>query len=272
MRTVPPGWATDLAVLRHTGSLVDDRGDHLVVRSPDNPDFHWGNFVLVTDGDRVDDADRWVSTFRVAFPEADWVAVGLTRAPEDRTAWVAHGMRLEYEDVLSTRTLPRQALLPAGYTVRPFAEEDWERSVVRVMAENARTGEHEPAAFERFARARARTRSSLCRRGVGAWFGAFAEDALVADLGIVRCDRAARYQDVSTDPEHRGRGLASHLLGVAARWAGEGGCDRWVIVTEATNPAGRVYRAAGFALDTATVEAYRGPERVSPRASGARAD
>ena len=52
-------------------------------------------------------------------------------------------------------------------------------------------------------------------------------------------------------------GLASHLLGVAARWAADHGCDHWVIVTEATNPAGRIYRSVGFEPGTASVQAYR---------------
>jgi hypothetical protein len=53
--------------------------------------------------------------------------------------------------------------------------------------------------------------------------------------------------------------VASHLLGVAAQWAAESGCDRWPIVTEPTNPAGRVYRSLGFAPDTDTgaIRAYR---------------
>src|ERR1035437_7247013 len=46
-------------------------------------------------------------------------------------------------------------------------------------------------------------------------------------------------------------------LGAAAQWAADGGCDEWVIVTEATNPAGRVYRSLGFEPDTGNVQAYR---------------
>jgi hypothetical protein len=40
MRDFSPGWATDLAILEHSVSTVEDRGDHLIVRTPDNPDFH----------------------------------------------------------------------------------------------------------------------------------------------------------------------------------------------------------------------------------------
>lgn len=262
MRTFPPGWATDLAILEHCGSIVEDREDHLVVRSPHNPDFHWGNCLFVTDEDTVGDARRWVDTFQSAFPEATWVAIGLTRMPDDLDAWVAMGLELELDDVLTTRTLPRQAPLPEGYTVRRLrGGQDWGQSVARSVAENDRTHEQDPRSYERFAQAQADARRSLSERDVGASFGAFAGDTLIADLGIVRCGSTARYQSVSTDDEHRRRGLASHLLGVSAQWAADGGCDEWVIVTEATNPAGRVYRSLGFEPDTGNVQAYRKPSR-----------
>jgi GNAT superfamily N-acetyltransferase len=265
MRTFPPGWATDLAILEHCGSIVEDREDHLVVRTPHNPDFHWGNCLFITDEDSVGDARRWVDTFQSAFPEATWVAIGLTRMPDDQDAWAAMGLELELDDVFTTRTLPRQTPLPEGYTVRRLRGQDWEQSVPRSVADNDRTHEQDPQSYERFAQTQTQTqahaRSELSERDVGASFGAFAGDTLIADLGIVRCGSTARYQSVSTDDEHRRRELTSHLLGVAAQWAADGGCDRWVIVTEATNPAGRVYRSLGFESDTGNVQAYRKPPR-----------
>jgi GNAT superfamily N-acetyltransferase len=261
MRSCPPGWATDLAILEHTGSVVEDRGDHLVVRTPTNPDFHWGNFLLVTDEQAVDDAGRWVAAFHAAFPDAAWVALGLTRMPTQPDAWRTHDVELELEDVLSTRALPRSTPLPEGYTVRRLTGPDWDQDLARSVAENDRSREEDPTSYLRFARGQLAARQDLSARGLGAWFGAFADGELVADLGIVRCGTTARYQDVGTDDGHRRRGLASHLLGVAARWAADGGCDQWVIVTGASNPAGRVYRALGFAPDTGTVQAYRRPSR-----------
>jgi GNAT superfamily N-acetyltransferase len=259
MSSLPPGWATDLAVLEHTGSVIEDHGDHLVIRSPQNPGFHWGNFLLVIDPITVDDARRWVEAFGAAFPQAGWVAIGLARMPRAGDVWAEHGMEVELDEVLATRTLPRQTDLPGGYTVRQLTADDWEQSVRRALADNDATKEHEPQVHERFVRARAETQQTLCERDVAAFFGAFADDVLVADLGIVRCGATARYQNVGTHAAHRRRGLASHLLGVAARWAGDRGCDEWVIVTEATNSAGRVYRSVGFELGDANASAYRPP-------------
>lgn len=261
MRDFSPGWATDLAVLQHMGSTVEDRDDHLVVRTPLNVDFHWGNCLFVRDEDTVDDAPRWVKTFHAAFPEATWVAIGLARMPDDATAWAGLELDLELDDVLTTRTLPRQTPRPAGYGVRRLAGEDWNQSISRGVAENQRTGEYELASHERFVRAQVQGRRAMSERGVAAFFGAFSDDLLVAELGIVTCGSTARYQSVGTDDEHRRRGLASHLLGVAAMWAAEGGCDQWVIVTESTNTAGRVYRGAGFQPDIGNAQAYRRPAR-----------
>lgn len=256
---LPLGWATDVAVLQHMGSIVEDRGDHLVVRTPSNPEFHWGNCIFVTDADAVDDAQRWTEVFERSVPGAGWIAIGLVRSPTDESAWVRRGFEIGLDEVLATSTMPRQTPPPVGYEVRPLAGTDWEQLVSRAITENDRTTGEDPRTFEQFTRARAQAQRELAERGDAAFVGAFFDERLVAELGIVDCGGTARYQHVGTAFEHRGRGIASHLLGVAAGWAAQRGCTQWVIVTESTNPAGRVYRRAGFELVAPSVEAYRPP-------------
>lgn len=250
-----------MAVLEHGGSSVEDRGDHLVVRTPQNPTFHWGNCIFVTDPAVLADAAGWVQTFHAAFPSATWVAIGLVKMPDDTSAWKEQQFELELDDVLATSTLPLQKPLSDGYTVRRLDGDDWEQVVRRAMTDNERSGEYEPQSHEPFMRARVQSQRELSERDVAAFFGAFAGETLVAELGIVRCGTSARYQTVATDAEHRRRGLASHLLGVAARWAAEHGCEQWVIITEPTNPAGRVYRSVGFEPAEPNAQAYRPPPR-----------
>lgn len=264
MRDLPPGWATDLAIQRLTGAEVADRGDHLVLRSPAQPTYHWGNCVLVLDDALVDDADRWVGVFARELPGAAWVAVGLPRAPADPAAWTAHGLEVTEDESLTTAAVPLLREAPAGYDVRSLAgDDDWEQHVRREVAENLEEGLFEPVGHEAFVRDRTVVRRGLCDRGLATWVGAFHEGRLVADLGIVLCERPggvdARYQAVGTDAAHRRRGLAGHLLGVAATWAADRGATRWVIVTGTTNPAGRLYRGVGFVPDAVAVAAYRRP-------------
>jgi GNAT superfamily N-acetyltransferase len=181
--------------------------------------------------------------------------------PDDQYAWVAQGLDLDLDEVLTTRALPGQVPLPNGYAVRPLSGDDWAQSLARRVVENDRTGEHDPQSFERFAQGQVWARRALSEQDRGACFGTFADEVLVADLGIVRCGTTARYQSVGTDEEHRRRGLASHHLGVAARCSADHGCDRWVIAAEVTSPAGRVYRSVGFEPDTGNAQAYRKPPR-----------
>ena len=51
--SLPPSTATDLAIDQLVGTQVTDAGDHLVVRSPGRPGYHWGNFLQVTGGDHA---------------------------------------------------------------------------------------------------------------------------------------------------------------------------------------------------------------------------
>lgn len=259
MDELPANWATDLAILALDGSQASDRGDHLVVRTPANPGFHWGNFVLVTDAAAVGDAQRWLAVFARAFPEAGWVAAGLVAPPSDPEAWLRSGVELEDVEVLVTPVPPVVTGCPAGYAVRPFAPEDWGRDLARAIRENEATGGYDRDAHAEFLVLQADQRRRLVERGDAAWFGAFDGDELVADLGVVACGSRVRYQDVSTDPGHRRRGLAAHLLGVAGEWGRRRGCTEWVIVTETTNDAGRVYRRAGFAPSAGGTTAYRRP-------------
>ena len=133
---MPLGWATDLAILELTGSTVDYREDYVVVRTPGNPDYHWGHCLLVTDKASVNDADRWAGIFHEEFPEATWLAVGLPTMPHDVDAWARHGMDLEQLDVLATASIPRSAALADGYTVRHLTGEDWDTMAAREIADN----------------------------------------------------------------------------------------------------------------------------------------
>jgi GNAT superfamily N-acetyltransferase len=257
---LPLGWYTDVAVLRLNGAQVDEHPDHWVVRSPTNPHFHWGNFVLVTDPARVDDAEHWLEVFEQEFPDAPHRSIGLAAAPQQPDRWRAVGLELEHDDVLSTDTCPASTSVPQGYLVKQIADAiEWEQSTGLRVSEFAEDDPHE-AEYERQS---TRTRIDASAAGHAAWFGAFHGDRLAAELGIVLCgDGIARYQAVVTGADHRRQGLAGHLLGVAARWAADRGARVWVIVAEDGGDAARLYRARGFHPADRGFRAGRKPRTV----------
>ncbi|MGO4257806.1 GNAT family N-acetyltransferase [Marmoricola sp. RAF53] len=236
---LPLGWLTDLAVLRAAHAEIDERADHVVVRTPSNPSYYWGNFVLALDA--ADDAEHWLAVFEEAHPDAVHRSIGLVAEPVDPEGWAAFGFALEHDDVLSADRMPTERPLPAGYRVRELrTDADW-------AASTALRAAHYPgqADFERDSTA---MRRAMVEEGSTAWFAAYAPDGTVAaELGIVDVGNGvARYQSVLTAAEHRRRGLTGHLLGVAARWAADRGCPRLVIVADDGSDADRLYRSVGF--------------------------
>jgi hypothetical protein len=57
------------------GSTVDERDGYLVVRTPENPSFYWGNFLLLREPPQA--VEPWLTRFEVEFPEARHRAFGL---------------------------------------------------------------------------------------------------------------------------------------------------------------------------------------------------
>lgn len=203
------------------------------------------------------EAEKWIHRYNEVFPDNQWVAIGLPQMPANVEQWIGHGVTLEQLDVLSTDTLPKKQPLAAGYTARIFQEHDWETLTKRELAEGLSEGGYEPSVIESFVMETNANRKQLVDSGRAAWFGAFFDGEMVANLGMVVCGETGRYQSVETNISHRRRGLASHLLGIAAIWSHERGCKNWVIVAQETNDAGRVYRRAGFSPDVSAVNAYR---------------
>jgi GNAT superfamily N-acetyltransferase len=263
---LPLGWHTDLAVLRLEGSTIEERPDHLVVRTPSSPLYYWGNFVLVTDPTRVDEPRHWLEIFETEHPDAAHRAIGLVARPRDEGAWTALDLELDHDDVLAATSCPEPTPAPEGYLVKQITDTiEWEQSTALRIDEFApddpREAEHE--------RNRTGSRIAMSEQGHVGWFGAFHGDRLAAELGIVDCDEGvARYQSVVTAAEHRRRGLAGHLLGVAAQWAAERGARRWVIVADDGSDASRLYRSRGFAPADRGFRAQRKPGQQAVSTTG----
>ena len=58
------GWRTDLNFVRFDGELIE-RADYIVVRTPANPTYWWGNFLLFDQAPQAGDAAEW-SRFQAA--------------------------------------------------------------------------------------------------------------------------------------------------------------------------------------------------------------
>ncbi|CAN7536921.1 GNAT family N-acetyltransferase [Terrabacter sp. LjRoot27] len=258
MRIDSPGLTTDLDLLRLQGSTVTDHGDHLVVRTPANPTFWWGNFLLVPTAARSDEVERWTSRFVAELPDAHHRAIAFTQPGGDTEAWAAHGWDVEVDVDLATTSVPAPATAPDGILLRALeTDDDWEQSAHVGGSDTPEDRRDGRLVFER---RRAAAQRALVESGRARWFGAFDGDRLVANLGIVRLGDLARYQDVVTLESHRRRGIAGALVRAAGEWALEDpAVGRLVIVAEDGGPAIGLYQRAGFAEVARHVGVSRAP-------------
>lgn len=240
---LPLGWRSHVEVLLRTGATLADHGDHLVVRTADNPGYHWGNLLAVTETARTDDAGAWVARFHAELPGAGHLSIALPAEP-DRDAWSDLDLLVEQEEVLDSASPPVPRAVPQGYEIRLLTGDQAWRDALDLDIEME--GTDDARGYREFAAAQWRSRQRLCQTDGAAFFGAYHEGRQVAQLGIVLCSDHARYQSVLTHAEHRGRGLASVLLATAGGWAGTHAATRWVIVVDPGSAAARLYRALGF--------------------------
>ncbi len=241
------GLRTDLMLRQLAGSQITDHGDHLVVRTPDNPTFYWGNFVAFPHPLRAGDAARWEALFTQYHPGARHRAYAIDE-PSGEVGDLGEVAALRVERDINT-VLTAAAPLPrsqATAEVRPVqTDQDWRQVLdVRLSCED---GPPDPGYADFLSRKTAEARW-LSESGVGSWFGAVVDGRIVATLGIFSGGGGiARYQNVETDPAFRRRGLARALLwhasGHAAR---ELGAHTVVIVAVPNYHAIDLYRSAGF--------------------------
>lgn len=236
-------FATDLVARRQEGGIVEQADGYRIVRTPANPAFRWGNFLLADPGADLSDPERWAAAHRAAFPAAGFAAIGVDDADPalDEDAWRAAGFEGDAAVVL------RGLAGEVGATdvgVHPIAgDADWADVLAITLEEDG-----DEAGYRAFAEARIAAERGAVEAGRAVWLGTRDEGRVVATLGILPAlPGVARYQNVGTLAAHRRRGHAGRLVRAAAalaraRW----GCEDLVIVADADGPAIGLYRRLGF--------------------------
>ena len=248
------GVRSDLIFHRAQG-VVTDRGEYLLVRTPDNPTYHWGNFLLFAEAPRAGDLERWavLSRQEIGEPhEVGHLVFGWDSTEKGEVEpFVAAGFELEHSLVMSTDAVAPPANPNREAELRALAsDEDFARAVELQVLIGLEDG-FEPDGHRIFRERKIAGYRRMTEAGLGHWFGAFLDGELVADLGLFWEGGLARYQNVSTHPEYRRRGLAGTLLHFAAGYSldhglRQAGLERFVIVADEDYFAKDLYRSLGF--------------------------
>jgi RimJ/RimL family protein N-acetyltransferase len=225
-----PGWRSSF-ILHHFDGVVLQRDDCTVVRTPANPLYYWGNFLLLPEAPRDGELAHWRARFDeeiTALQRASrHVAIGINSEswPGPLPCWLADGFEIIEDAVL--RLEPGQLLPPA----RPargrieFRPLDLARELERVVVLQCEDDHGlDAAGFAEHRRRQMARYAAMSERGQAAWFGVWCDGVLAADCGLMRADPTpgkpptGRFQHVSTHPAWRRRGLCSALVHAVSAW------------------------------------------------------
>jgi ribosomal protein S18 acetylase RimI-like enzyme len=245
------GYQTDLIFPTFDGEIVD-RGNYLVVRTPSNPTFYWGNFLLFSSPPAQGDFAKWRKLFASeigAPPHVEHQAFGWDSLKGETGCvdpFLKAGFALNLDLVLTAATLRPPAWPAHSVVVRALESDmDWHQALDLQMA--CREEGHDEVGYRVFrerAMERYRRMSDAHR---GHWYGAFVDGRMVADLGIFHRDGRGRFQSVETHPDFRRRGIAGTLIYTAGgRAMAEHGLHTLVIVAKADSAPARLYQSLGF--------------------------
>ncbi|MCJ7433688.1 MAG: GNAT family N-acetyltransferase [Anaerolineales bacterium] len=245
------GYRTDLIFPEFDGQIID-RGDYLVILTPSNPTFYWGNFLLFPNPPDRDDLNNWKTIFTREIKSqlnAEHWAFGWDTVEGqlgEVQPFLDEGFNLNQSVVLAAQRVKIPPKYNQEVLVRPITEDwEWEKAIQNQVA--CRQAGHSLESFQVFKRDQMARYRQMTRAGLGSWFGAFLEKQLVAELGVFATGEVGRFQQVGTHPDFRRRGICGALVYQASCHAFEHmGVDTLVMVADENYHAAKIYETIGF--------------------------
>lgn len=238
------GFRTDLIFHRVAGEVFD-RGNYVVVRTPANTGFFWGNLLYFPTAPKAGDQARWDKLFREEFRDLDvhhrsYAWEGGERGVE------FPGFTLEPTTTMTASSFLKPKAWNPRIEVRPLVSDaDFEASFLNQVSARAAHFQEEP--YKVFVRGKQAGYKPLLEKKQGFWMGAFLDGRLAGDLGIFAEDGLARFQNVVTHPEFQRQGVCSTLVYESCLLAQkELGARDFLMEADPEYHAARIYESVGF--------------------------
>lgn len=200
------------------GGVITDHGDCISVRTPNNPDYFFGNFLLFPSPPNDGDFEHWIARFeeifapypRVRHHTFQWLP-SAAADPDALAEFKQAGFTIDETSVLATQTVHTNKPAPKDVVFRKISTDtEW----LAVIDAQSRYGFPSIPAdeFRRYKEESFANYRNMSEKGLGNWWGAFKGDELVADLGLFFGDGVGRFQSVETAPEHRKHGICRAMV------------------------------------------------------------
>ncbi|MDA7518320.1 GNAT family N-acetyltransferase [bacterium] len=243
------GYHTDAIFHRLDGEIID-RGEYHLIRTPSNPTYYWGNYLLFKSEPKEGSFGDWMNIHKNEFgPTPEHIAIGWDSLEKGEfSEFEANGFRLSEDVVLSLREAPNEVQANPDLVARKFTKDsDWQSSVEEQIA--GCPAEIPVEDYRIFITDQMNNHRRKQENGHGNYWGAFLNDELVGDMGIFfdQEEKIARFQSVTTVAAYRRKRVCSTLLAqVIKSTFAEEQIDQLVIAAEHGSIAESIYRSFGF--------------------------
>ncbi len=245
------GYQTDLIFPAFDGEILD-RGHYMVIRTPANPTFYWGNYLLFAEPPQEGDHSKWCDLFSKEIgtpPEIQHQAIGWDSTEGNLgeiQPFLDAGFQLNRSLVMTVHEPHASSKPSKDVDIRALVtDSDWQQALGNQVI--CRDLEFEEEGFRVFRRQQMKRYRSMARAGLGEWYGAYAGEQLVADAGVFHTGRLGRFQSVQTHPNFRRRGIGGTLVFESGRQAlAKHSLQTLVIVADEASGPTRLYESIGF--------------------------
>lgn len=247
-------YGTEALFARFDGS-VREHDSHVVLATPKNPAFVWGNMLVFSRPPTPRDLDprekgNWMELAAQELPGVPHCLLGweeITGAAGAARTHTPQGFSVDDGVTLMATSVHPPRHHNEALQVRAIASDADFRSVSDVLLAAFTRRAPNRALHEAFVRDQVSRYRNMVANGMGTWFGAFLGVEMVGTLGIFVFEGLGRYQMVGTLPTHRGQGVCGTLVFEAGKHAlASMGAQKLVLCADASYHAARIYESVGF--------------------------
>lgn len=232
---------------------LTDHGGYISVTTPANLSYYFGNFLTFPNPPKVGDFAIWMALFRRRFADTPEVRHSCFMWEPTRVAdkaalkeFTDAGFTVDTTSVLSATSVRAVKPKPDGVEFRQIITDAEWLGVIDAQTEQGFPS-IPPAAYRRYKEDSFAGLRRMSEQGLGAWWGAFKGDEMVADMGLYFGKNVGRFQSVETSPAHQRQGICSALVYHVSEWgfAQHPGISL-ILHAEAGEVAREIYRSVGY--------------------------
>ena len=180
------GFRTEMIFHRFDGVILD-RGDYMVVKTPSNPGFYFGNLLLFFQAPKLGSLKTWKKLFQKEFKDSPAVKYftflwdSPTEGIGDVTEFGMEGYKVDFSVVLTAKSVHIPQKFNPHVEVRPITTDaEWKEATENQIL--SKVTDYDEADYRLFKERQMARYRAMSGQGLGHWFGAFLNGKLVGDL------------------------------------------------------------------------------------------